>query len=284
MVIHVGVGVNDTGAEVYYADQLGFFKKRNLDVRLQSMRSGPAQAAAVAGGAVDIAETNVVSLALAHERGLPFGYIAPAAVYSTDAPTTVLVAAKNSVLRSAKDLNGKTVGVVALHDLTNLGAFAWIEKNGGDASSVKFVEMPAAEMNAGLKRGTIDAATIPEPALGLALVENRILAKNFDAIAPHFMLNGWFTTTDWAKKNPAAAKAFADAILEAARWANGNQKASAEIFKKHSVIEPAVIDRMTRASFGERLDAALLQPLIDAAAKAKYIKQSFPAGDIIITA
>ena len=38
---------------------------------------------------------------------------------------------------------------------------------------------------------------------------------------------------------------------------------------------------MTRATFAERLDPELFQPVINAAAKYKFIDKAFPASDII---
>jgi ABC-type nitrate/sulfonate/bicarbonate transport system substrate-binding protein len=95
------------------------------------------------------------------------------------------------------------------------------------------------------------------------------------------MQNSWFTTADWLKKNPVGAARFAGAILETARWANRNHKASADIFAEHSKVAPDIIATMNRSVFAERFDAALFQPVIDAAAKYKMIDHGFPAAEIM---
>jgi NitT/TauT family transport system substrate-binding protein len=138
-------------------------------------------------------------------------------------------------------------------------------------------------MTSALERGTVDAAMMPEPFLQMALDAGtvKVCAKAFDSVAPAFMLNGWITTADWLKKNPDAARRFREAMLDAAKWANKNHKASAEIFKQYSKAPPEVIDTMTRATFSEKFDPSLFQPVIDASAKYKFIDKSFPATDII---
>ena len=55
------------------------------------------------------------SLAAAVERGLPFALIAGAGLYSTAKPTSMMIVAKNSPLKTAKDLSGKTVAVLEGH-------------------------------------------------------------------------------------------------------------------------------------------------------------------------
>ena len=286
IVLRVGTGVSDPSSEVLYAVDMGFFKKRGLDVQVQQLASGAAEVAAVAGGSLDVAESNVVSVAAAHLRGLPFIYIAPGAQYNTAAPTTVLVCGANAPYRSGKDLNGKTIAVTALRDSSQLGPMMWMDKTGGDSSTAHFVEMPMSEFAAAIDRGTIDAAPISEPFLHISMQRGqiRILAKMFDAIAPAFMQNSWFATTDWVKRNPVAAARFADAILETARWANRNHAASAQILKHYSRVTPEVIDTMTRATFSERFDPNLYQPIIDASAKYKFLERTFPATEILARA
>ena len=283
VTIRVGVGINDTASNLFDAAQLGYFKKRNLDVQIERMTSGAAQASALAGGSLDVAESNVVSVSAAHLRGLPFIYIAPGAVYSSAAPTTQLVCTVGSTIRSGKDLVGKNVGVIALADLSQLGPVAWMDATGGDAASAHYLEMPASAIPAALKRGSIDAAVLPEPILGRAVADGdaKICANAYAAIAPTFMLNGWITTEDWLKKNPDGARRFREAMLEAAKWANHNHAASATIFSANSTVPLAVIQSMTRATFAERFDPALFQPIINAGAKYKFFAKAFPATEIV---
>jgi NitT/TauT family transport system substrate-binding protein len=282
-LLRVGATGNDAAAEVYYADELGMFKKRGLRVEIQNLRNGAAEAAAVAGGALDVGEQNVVSMSHAHERGLPFKFIAPAADYVSSASTTSLVVAKTSPLKNGKDFEGKALAVNALGDLTQIGASAWIDTHGGDSTKVRFIEMPAAEIGAAVARGTIDAGVIPEPSLTIAQDAGpvRVLAQPYDAIAAHFMINGWFASEDWIKKNPAVAKKFAEAIYEAAKWANAHRAESAKILDKHSKADASVIARMRRATYGEKFDIATLQTVVDSAVRYKGLSKSFPAQELI---
>ena len=280
LTIRVGATTNDVAQAVYYADSLGYFKKAGLDVQIQTLRSGAAELAAVAGSAIDIGESNVLSLAVAHSRGIGVKYIAPAGEYVSSAPTTLLVVEKSSAIKSGKDLNGKTVATSALHDLLQIATAQWIDKNGGDSKTVKFIEMPSPEMAAALSRGTVDAATIPEPSLTVAREDTRVLGKPYDAIAGRFTIDAWFARTDWIDQNRDAAKRFTSAVVQAGAWGNKNHAASAKILEAHSKIDPAIIAAMTRATYGEKLSTESLQPVIELAARYDAIPKSFPASEI----
>jgi NitT/TauT family transport system substrate-binding protein len=280
LTIRVATTPIELGAQVMYAQEQGFFKKAGVNVELQIMDSGAAIAAAVASGALDVAQGNLVTLATAHERSLPFVVVAPAGLYSANDPTTSLVVAKSSPIKTAKDLENKTVAINGLRNITQIGASAWMDQNGGDYSKVRFIEMPFPQMGAALEAGRIDAAVIAEPELSTALAGgSRVLAQPYTAIGKQFLIGGWFTTSAWAKAHPAELKRFASAIVEAGKWANGHRAESARILEKYTKIH--VSPAMKRTTYAERLNPADVQPLIDAAAKYKSLKSTFPASDLV---
>ncbi len=207
--------------------------------------------------------------------------MAPAGSYSSKAPTTALIVAKNSPIKTAKDLNGKIIAGNGLKNITQVGAFAWMDKNGGDASSTKFVEMAFTDMPGALTQGRIDAAVIAEPELSTALAKGdvRVLGNCYDGIAKDFMIGAWFTTGSWAKAHPDLVKRFSKAMSQTADWANKNQAASAVLLTKYTKIE--VAPGMKRTVYADKLEPALVQPLIDASAKYGVTKATFPAATII---
>jgi NitT/TauT family transport system substrate-binding protein len=270
----------DIGAQVLWAKDEGFLKKAGLDADVTLIANGAAIAAAVASGAVDIGQSNLVSLAAAHERGLPFVLIAPGGFYTSGEPTTAMLVAKSSPVKSAKDLNGKTIAVSGIKNITQVGASAWLDQNGGDPGSVHWIEMPFPQMAGALAAGRIDAAVVAEPELSDALGHDaRLLAPVYTAVAKEFLIGAWFARADWAKAHPDVVKRFAAAIVETSRWANAHHAESAKILEKYT--KQPISPKIHRVRWAERLDAASAQPLIDASAKYKVLKAPFPAAEFI---
>jgi len=118
-----------------------------------------------------------------------------------------------------------------------------------------------------LDAGRIDAGLVVEPYLAVALKTHRALGYAYSAIAPRFLLGAWFTTPQWAKDHPDLVSRFANAIRRTATWSNANPDQSGVILAKYSKVDPAVIAGMVRTHFSEDLAPALMQPLIDVAAK-----------------
>lgn len=270
----------DLGAQPFYGVDLGFFKKAGLDVTVTPIANGAAISSAVLGGSYDIAQSNIVTLATAREKGLPFVVVAPAGLYSSKAPTSVCGVAKNSPIASAKDLDGKTVAVSGILNITQIGIDAWLDKNGADVASIKHVELPFAAMAPALTAGRVDAAVLVDPDLQEALDggQARVLADCYDAIAPQFLVGAFFSTSDYAKSHPDVIRRFVAAMAEAARWANAHHAESAQILEKWTKIH--VEPQTARVVYAERLSARQVQPLIDASARYKAIKAPFPAAEL----
>ena len=281
--LRVGATANDTYAEAYYAQDEGFFRKAGLNVELTTFPNGGAVSTAMAGGAIDIGISNPVQLATAVTHGINFAYIAAGGLYATEAPTTVLCVAKASPLRVAKDLEGKTVALSQLRDITALGAQAWLEANGADVSKIRFTEMPFAQMGPALERGTVDAATISEPSLSANREGVRTFGKMFDVFGPRFLISGWFAKTDWIARNKETTRRFAETIYATGKWANENRPASGEILAKYAKLTPETIARITRCRYAETMDPVWLHTQLDLAYKRKFIDRPVPASELLAT-
>ena len=272
----------DAGAEVFYALNQGFFTKGGLNVSIDPISNGPAIAAAVASGAIDIGFSNLVSLAEAFKRGVPITLIAPAGSYSAKAPTTVCMVARGSPIKSAKDLNGKIFATNGLRNIGEFGPRAWIDANGGDSSTVKFVEMPFPDMPGALAQHRIDAAVVSEPTASDNSQDMQLLSDCYDGIGKSFIIAAYFTTTAWALAHPALVTQFQEVMRTTAAWANRNQSASALILANVAKIDPAVATKIkNRVIYPERLEPTLIQPLIDVAAKYGALHAAFPASQMI---
>ena len=210
----------DTGLEVQYAQAAGLVEQSGLSLQVQNLYAGAAVQAAVAGGSADIGLTNVSSLATARERGLPLVMVAPAAYYTSKEPTSILMVATDSPFKTGRDLNGKTVAVNGLKSISQLGPQIWIDKNGGDSSTVKFIDMPFAEMPQALATHRIDAALVAEPQATTAKKEARAFAPVYDAIGQRFLITAWFASAAWVTANADLARKFAALIYRTAAWSN----------------------------------------------------------------
>ena len=281
-VVRISTNPIDSGAEVYYAHDLGLFSKAGIDAQIEPGKNGAAIAAAVAAGAIDVGYSDLGSLAKAHSRGIDFAIVAPAAMWVSYAPVNVLMVGKDSPVRNARDLNGKTVAVPGLGTGADYTVRDWLAANGADLATIKFIELPYSAMPAAIAAGRIDAAHVAEPFIAVAKQNGRVLGSADDVLGKAYLRTVWFANGAWAKAHPDLIVKFAAIIRETAHWANDkrNYAKSAAILVKYTRIDPAVVAGMTRVVYGESLDPKLLQPEIDSNAKYGGFT-TFPAEDLL---
>jgi NitT/TauT family transport system substrate-binding protein len=279
--VRIGSVAADSYAEPFYASDMDFFKRAGIDAQVQRFASSGAAAAACAGGAVDVALTDIAVIANAVNRGVPFTAIAGSGLYAPGSVTTALCALKSSPYQKAKDFEGQTIAVVTLVSVSSVAVKAWLTKNGADLNKVRIIEMPFPEMGAALQRGVVQAAFIAEPALSQVPLEVGVIADPYGAIAKAFLISVWFTTRDWLSKNPDAAKRLVGAVYESARWANRNRERTAAILAKYSKLPLERVQHMRRAEYATSLTTPLLQPVLDAGFEYKAIGREVDAATLM---
>jgi NitT/TauT family transport system substrate-binding protein len=267
--IRVGCGNIESHAEAYYARANGFFTQNGIDVDIQNLRNGAAIAAAVSGGDLQIGVSSILQLAEARGAGVPFVIIAPGGLHDGKAAHTAnLVVAANSPITKPAELNGKIIAVNTLNGLDQIIADALIDANGGDSTTVKYVEVPPAAAADTVVAGRVAAAQLEEPELSGAGTRVRRLGDGEDAIGPRFATTGWFTTDDWLAKNKDVARRFAAAIFAAGAWAMQNPD------KAGGVLHDALGLTQARGTqtFAIARNPGELTPLLTTAVKYKVAK------------
>jgi NitT/TauT family transport system substrate-binding protein len=280
--LRIGTFAVENAMQPVYAKDVGFFSRNGIDADVQLLPGSSAIVAAVISNAIDIGYAALDVVAAIHARNVPIAVVAPGGEYRSPATlrdAAIMVPAGSAIYR-AKDLDGKTVGANSLHSLSDAVPRLWVDQNGGDSTTLKFVELPFAAMPAAFAANRIDAALVSEPFLSVAAAGARALVYGYDCIAKHFLFGAYVTTPQWAADHPDVLIRFRSAMHQAAVWADGNQAKSGELLAAYTKIDPTVIARMTRARFAEELTPDLMQPLIDVSAKFNGFS-TFPAQELI---
>ncbi len=281
--VHFATIPIDGGAQAWYADSLGYFRDAGITAQIDSISNGSAITAGVIGGTIDVGYSALLTLAVAHEKGVPVSIIAPAGNYLARAPISTLMVPADSPAKTAKDLNGKIIAVNGLRNITQLATEAWSDQNGGNWKSLNFVEMGFPEMPAALAAHRVDAAFVSEPLVSSALRSGaaRNIGTPYDAIAREFTISVWFVTGAWSKANPGLVRRLSSVFRQTSAWANGHDADSAQILSGITKLPLSVVGGMTRSRFAETVSAKNLQPIIDSAARYGLLAKAFPAADLI---
>jgi NitT/TauT family transport system substrate-binding protein len=276
--LHVGMNTNEITAQAYYAQEAGIFTKNGLNVEIEKLPGGNAVAAAIVGGSLQAGASNCMSFASSVLKGLPFTAIAPGAISDVAHPLSGVAVAADSPVRSAKDLTGKVVSVNSLGSTDQRAVMAWLDANGGDAKSVQFIEIPPAAVPQALSQERIAASAMFEPYLSLGRAAGlRVLGDPYVAIAPRFLATLWIATPAWANDNKSIVRSFAKSLVEGTQWSLNNSDRAVALLSDWTKMK---VDKL-RQPMALTLDPAMLQPLLDVAAKYKLLARPLVAADLI---
>jgi NitT/TauT family transport system substrate-binding protein len=267
----------------YYAMHQGLFERAGLAVTVKVVATGNLGIVAVVGGDAQIGFANCLSLAQAHQRGVPLQLVAGAGLYDTNAPIARIFVAADSPIRTGKDLEDHTVAVSGLHDLLSLSVRAWLASQGVDSTRIRFAELPPSAMLAALQAKRVDAISTFEPyssdvnASGAA----RTIAYPYDAIARHFNVTAWFAHGSWLGTHREIAQRFGQVIRSGAEYANAHLADMVPIVAASTGMSVEVVGKALKAKLAPTVQPAQLQPLIDVAARFKELDAAFPARDML---
>ena len=275
---------DDAITPVLYAKSSGMFDRAGLDVSIARGTGGAAVTAAVVSGSYNVGHASVIALMNAHLQNVPVTIIAPGAYFTPQNPYAGLLVSKDAPISSGKDLNGKIVACATLGDLAQVAISSWVEQHGGDWRTLKFVEVPMSAAGAAIEQGRIVAASVTEPFLDAALDRGNVkmLGTAYASIGTRYLFSAWFTTVDWATKNPEVVRTFNAIVQQAGAYSNAHHAETAPILGQFSGVPASVYDHLSqRAYAGTSLSGTDLQPLIDKAARYNVIPRSFPGAELI---
>jgi NitT/TauT family transport system substrate-binding protein len=154
---------------VFYALSSGMYQRAGLDVSLVPASSGTFATTAVVAGTYQMGKGSCIASLIAYLRGLPLKVVANGGIWDPKTPFTQALVAADSPLKTAADFNGKTGGTGALNDMNQLSFNVWMDKNGGDSKSLKWIEIPNVAAGDALVEKRIDFTMLNEPQLTAAV-------------------------------------------------------------------------------------------------------------------
>jgi NitT/TauT family transport system substrate-binding protein len=281
-LIRVGTGPNDPSLTLVYADKGGVFKRAGLNVEVTRQTTTSVMAAAVVGGSLEIAQGSSLGAIQAIAKGLPLTLIGNLAIYNPDSPDAALIVLTDSPIRTAKDLEGKTMAGVALADMNTISTQMWLTARGADVSTLKYVEVPASASLAALEQNRIAAATVYEPFYStfVATGKVRVLGYPYESISRRFADSVIYAEKTWAVGHGELIARFLRALNEATAYVAAHEAETAPLLAQFVGAQTAAAN-VHHPQRAVAISPADIQPMIDAAAKFNAIPKAFPAQDII---
>jgi len=255
-------------APIYLGIEQGFFDERDIDVTLEQAEGGAAIVPAVVSGQYQFGFSNMVSLLIAGSEGLPVKVVSngnnSTGVDGED--FAALMVKADSPIRTAADLEGRTVAANTLQNIVDTSVRASVRKAGGDPTKVKFTALPFPDQPAALASGQVDAVFVVEPFQQAVLAEGgRKIASSYVDAAPNLTVAAYFTSQQLLAENPDLATRFTEAMAESLSYADSHPDEVRAIIGTYTEIAPEVIEKLTLPTFPPEVNRESVATLADLA-------------------
>jgi NitT/TauT family transport system substrate-binding protein len=267
------------GVPIYYAAQTGMFRSEGLDVTVNKLGSTSVIAAALVGGAVEVGEVSAQPLVNAHVRGIDLQIVYPCTFHITGRPyNAAIVVAADFDYKTAKELNGTTMSSAGVGDSGWLAARVFIDANGGDSATIKFVEVPFSTVAAAIEAHRIVGGVCVDPYFSDGVKSGKIKSVGDlqAGFGPRLIQTAYAATAEYVGKNRDACARFARVARTANEYLNTHRADFLSYTERFTGVEPAK-QTPEATFFTTNYTPKDLQPWIDAAVKYKLIDKPFDA-------
>lgn len=202
----------------------GIYQRNGINLVLDGKASPPQVVPSVVSGQSDLGASNTSAFNTVIANGLPLKIVAPVVNSgNTNANDDVQwITPANSGVKSFKDLKGKTVAVPLLRGSAELSIRVAALHNGIGQRDFKLAQLNFPEMEAAMRAGRVQVASLLEPFLAQALSRGKWrLLGGVQATITHQKVPGLalFARSDWVAKNQATLVKLRKAQSEAIKYA-----------------------------------------------------------------
>lgn len=257
-------GLIDT-APFQFALTKGYFAAEGLHVIPTQVAGGTESVPKVASKALDIGFSNWATVFAAEDANVgDFRLIAAATQSASN--TMDVTTYPGSGIRSLKDLPGKTLSTNSLDDVPLIALKALMRADHLDYSKIHVVVVHHPDAPQALAQHTIQAAIQLEPykALSAAQIGARPVVDVFAPGGPtaNMPMDGYFTTAEFARKNPKTVAAFERAMRRGAADASDSDSVE-RLLPTYTKIDASTASKVSLPAFPTTVDARQLQRVAD---------------------
>lgn len=218
--------IAETGA-LWAAMEEGIFEEHGLEIEVVPAQGGANAIPALISGDIQFAIGQPFGPIRADLQDLGVvivGNYANSLAEGTD--VNAVVALGDAGITRPADLAGKKVSVNTLGAAGDLTIRKAVQDDGGDPSTIEFVEVAFPDVPAQLEAGTMDAAWAPDPFRGMIVGAGGVeVVAPYQATIPGLTVLTSITTQALLDEDPDLVAAYSEAMAEALEWAAGNEEA-----------------------------------------------------------
>jgi NitT/TauT family transport system substrate-binding protein len=222
---------------MHVAQEQGYFAEENLEVELVPVSSGPERDQLMQAGQVDAMINEIVSVMFYNQSETEVVIVRFARAASPESPVFTILAAPGSGIETPADLAGVEIGIseaTVIEYMTD----RVLQNAGLSPEEIAAVAIPRIpDRLALLQSGELAAATLPEPATSMAILNGATVVID-DSTLPEVGTSVITFSVDSIEEKPAAVRGFLAAIEKAVADLNADPHQFDDLLAELEMVPP----------------------------------------------
>jgi NitT/TauT family transport system substrate-binding protein len=280
----VGYYGSDATLATFIAKEEGFFEKHGIDATVKQM-SGVSTAAplALVAGSVQVISASFPTAVLAAEQGLDVKILAGTTVSAPGFHIAALVVQPQLDIKTAKDVEGRTIGVAGINNFLHVLMVKWLRDNSADPAKVHFIEVGMPQMADLLRSGQIDGATPVEPVTTRLLSggAGKLVTYYTDGLPAGTSAYVQMIAGNYAATHQAAVAGFRAALDDGLAWYHAHPDDVDPMLVKYLKLPIDVLRASPKAPYDNKISTQQVSFWIDEMTKQKLLSQPLDPASLV---
>ncbi len=226
---------------MHVALEKGYFADNNLEVDLVTVNSGPERDQLMQAGQIDGMINEIVSVLFYNQQEIKVVAVRFARAATPDSAVFSIVAAPGSGIESVADLAGVEIGISEATVIDYMTDRV-LQKAGLSPDEIKTIAIPRIpDRLALLQSGELAAATLPDPATGMALLQGATLIID-DSTLPEVGTSVITFSKEAVEIKPDAIRGFLAAIEQAVSDINADPAGFNAMLAEKGLVPPPLLE------------------------------------------
>ncbi|MFC7405753.1 ABC transporter substrate-binding protein [Georgenia alba] len=264
IAITAGVAASPTSAPLFIGVEQGFFEEEGIDLTLDDSATGAGAIPQLINGQLQVALGALSPAITAVAEGIPVVMVSGSVNDREDPAGTQYqtLVPGDSDIESFSDLAGHTVGVNSLRCCWEFWIREAIEQEGGDASTVEFLQLPFPDAATALRQGDVDAISTLQPFATALRQEGFRDIGDSAAIAFDNPNNGnttYYMAQQFIEENPGVLERWRTALQRSSDYANEHPEETRSYIVDQTGTDAALVDAAPLPMYTAEIDRETIE-------------------------
>ena len=259
VAIKAGVAASQSSAALLLGVKQGFFKDEGIDVTTDFSATGAGGIPQLINGQLQTVLGGISGSIAAASEGIGIAIVSGSVNDREDPAGTQYqtIVSPNSSIKSFADLSGKTIAVNSLLCCWDFWVREAVEKDGGDSSSLKLVQLSFPDAVTALQQGNVDAISTVQPFATQLRQEGFRDIGDSPAAAYDDPNNGntvFTMSRQFIDQNPGIVERWQKALQKSSDYANDHPDETRAQIIEQTKADPELVNKAPLPLYSAKID------------------------------